>query len=83
MLESITHRLQILFVILGHGYVGLGYVHLGGDAAGAFTRQSISGQAASDNTLAGETGDVRDTGEGSAILANRREGRQREHASTT
>jgi hypothetical protein len=49
----------------------------------AVARQGVSGHAAMDNTLSGQTGDVGDTGEGSAVLADRREGRQGEHASTT
>jgi len=35
------------------------------------------------NTLAGDAGDVRDSGQGGAVFSDRREGRQREYASTT
>ena len=35
------------------------------------------------NTLSRKAGDVGDTGEGGTVLADRREDRQREHASTT
>ena len=83
MLESITYRLHELVVVLRCGDVGLGDVRLGRDAAGIVTGQSVSGHAASDNTLAGETRDIRDTGECTAVLADRRQWRQGEHASTT
>ena len=69
--------------MFGCDNVGLRGVGLDRDAAGAVTRHSVSGHAASDNTLARETRDVRDTGECTAVLADWRVGRQGEHASTT
>jgi hypothetical protein len=51
--------------------VGPGDVRLGVDTTGTITRQSVSGHAAVDDTLAKQTGDVGDTGEGSTVLADR------------
>ena len=83
MLESITYRLHVLVVVLGHRNVVRGAVRLRRYTVGTVTRQSVSRRAALDNTFSGQTGDVRDTGEGSTVLADRREGRQGKHASTT
>ena len=58
-------------------------MHPSGDAAGAIMRQRVSGHAAVDDTLARETGDVSDTGDGGTVLADRREGCQGEHTSAT
>ena len=52
--------------------MGLGGVGLRRDTVAAITRQNISWHAAPDNTFAGQTGDVRNTGERSAILPDRR-----------
>ena len=60
-----------------------GAVRLRRYTVGTVTRQSVSRRAALDNTYSGQTGDVRDTGDGSTIRADRREGRQGKHASTT
>jgi hypothetical protein len=83
VLESVTQRLHVLLVVLGHGKRGAGRCALVQRYSGTVTRQSVSGHAAVDDTLARQTGDVGDTGEGSTVLADRREGRQGEHASTT
>jgi hypothetical protein len=83
VLQSITHRLQVLLVVLGHGDVGPRDMSLCGDTVYAVARQGVSGHAAVDNTLARQTRDVCDTREGSAVLADRREWRQGEHTSAT
>jgi hypothetical protein len=83
VLEPVTQRLHVLFVILGPRNVGSGDMRLRRDTAGTLGGQRVSGHAMVDDTLAGQTGDVRDTGDGSAVLADRRERRQRKHASTT
>ena len=83
MLESITQRLHVLLVILGCRNVGPGDMRLSGDTAGSITRKRVSGHAAVDDTLARQTRDIGDTREGSAVLADRRKRRQREHASAT
>ena len=83
VLEPITQRLHVLLIVLRCRNVGSGDMRLSRDTAGSITRKSVSGHAAVDDTLARETGDVGDTGEGSTVLADRREGRQGEHASTT
>ena len=82
MLQSVTHGLQIILVVLRHGGVGPENVSLR-NAVCAVVRQGVSGHTAVDDTGAGQTGDIRDTWEGSAVLADLRERRQGEHASTT
>ena len=83
VLKCITQRLHVLLVVLGYRNVGLRTVHSSRDAAGTITRKREPGHAAVDDTLSRQTGDVGDTGEGSTILADWREGRQRKHASAT
>jgi hypothetical protein len=83
MLQSVTHRLHVLLVILGRGKVRPRDVSQCRDTVCAVARQGVPGHAAVDNTLARQTGDVGDAGEGSTVLADRREGRQGKHASTT
>ena len=70
VLKCITQRLHVLLVILGYGNVGLRAMHSSRDAAGTITRKRISGHAAVDDTLARETGDVGNPGEGRTILAD-------------
>ena len=83
MLESITQRLHVLLVILGCRNVGSGNMRLSRDTAGSITRKRVSGHAAVDDTLARQTRDIGDTREGSAVLADWRKRRQREHTSAT
>ena len=83
VLNCITQRLHVLLVLLEYGNVGMRAMHSSRDATGTIMRQRESGHAAVDDTLARETGDVGDTGEGSTVLADRREGRQGEHAFAT
>ena len=83
VLESIMQGLHVLLIVLGCRNVRPGDMRLRGDTAGSITRKRVSGHAAVDDTLARQTGDVSDTREGSAILADRRKRRQREHASAT
>jgi ribosomal protein L3 len=78
VLESVVYRLHVRLVSLGPGDM-----RLGRDTSGAITRHSVSGHTAVNSTLARKAGDVGDTGDGSTVLADRREGRQGEHASTT
>jgi hypothetical protein len=83
VLECVTQRLNVLLVVLGHGDVRLGAVSLCRDTVCAVARRGVPGHATVDNTLARQTRDVGDPGEGSAVLADPREGRQGEDASTT
>jgi len=83
VLESITQRLHVLLVILGCRNVGSGNMRLSRDTAGSITRKRVSGHAAVDDTLARQTRDIGDTREGSAVLADWRKRRQREHTSAT
>jgi hypothetical protein len=63
--------LHVLLVILEHGAVGPGDMSLCMNAVCAVARQGISRHAAVDDTLARQTGDICDTIEGSAVLADR------------
>ena len=81
LLKCITQCLHVLLVVLGYRNVGLRAMNSSRDAAAAVTRKRESGHAAVDDTLARETGDVGDTGEGSTVLADWRERGQGEHAS--
>ena len=83
VLESIMQGLHVLLIVLRCRNVRPGDMRLRGDTVGSITRKRVSGHAAVDDTLARQTGDVSDTREGSAILADRRKRRQREHASAT
>ena len=82
MHKSVAYRLQILVLILGYGNVG-GSMRLCRDTAGTIAGQSVSGHAAMDDTPSRQAGDIGDTGDGSTVLADWRERRQGEHASTT
>ena len=64
MLESVAHRPHLLFAVLGHAKVGPGNVSLWRDTVCAIARQGVSGHAAVNDTLAKQTGDIRDTWEG-------------------
>jgi hypothetical protein len=83
VLEPVTQRLHVLLIILGCGNVGPGDMRLGGDTTRTITRKSVSGHATVDDTLARQTRDIGDPGNGRTVLADRREVRQGEHASTT
>jgi hypothetical protein len=53
------------------------------DAMGAILRADVSWEATIDGTFTSHTGDIRNTREVSAVLANRCIGSQRQHAPTT
>ena len=83
MLESEAYRLHVLVLILGQADVGPGGMRLCRYTTGTVVRRSISRHAKVNDTLARQTRNVGDTGDGGAVLADWREGRQGKHASTT
>jgi hypothetical protein len=83
VLESVMHRLHELIVLLWRSDIRLRVMRVRGDTVGAFMRQNVSRHAAPYPTFSRLTGDVRDTRDSSAILAEWRVGRQGERASAT
>ena len=76
------YRLHELLLILWRADVGNGVLVLR-NTPGAIVRLNISRHAAQDPTFPRVTGDIRNIGDSGAVLADRRVGRQGEHASAT
>ena len=83
MLKPITQSLHVLLVVLKLGTMGMGTMGSSRGTTRTITRKRVSRHAAVDDTLARQAGYVGDPGEGSTVLADRREGRQGKHASAT